>query len=195
MSCSLTATAALAKIIDMVGKGSRVIDVGSGAGTHAALMREAGLLVTTNSYEPPADFVGDFLTTDCGRDYDGVWAAHVLEHQPNPNLFLRKCFDIAKDGAVVAITVPPAKTPIVGGHVSLWNTGLLLYHMILAGFDCQKAIALRYGYNISVVVRKKGFDMPTLRYDNGDIETLAPFFPFKAVQGFNGDIGELNWHV
>src|SRR3546814_7766357 len=44
-----------------------VLDVGSGAGNHAHVFRTAGKDVTQNSYTAPADVVGDYLTTDCGR--------------------------------------------------------------------------------------------------------------------------------
>ena len=184
----ITASKALDRLLSEDGIES-VIDVGSGAGKHAAIMRQNGKQVFTVNLEPPADIVGDFLDIDESRKYDAVWAAHVLEHQPNTNLFLKKCFRILNDNGLLAITVPPLKHQIVGGHVSLWNGGLLLYNTIIAGFDCKSAEVLKYGYNISLMVRKKTAVLPELRMDRGDIESLAEFFPFSVKQGFNGDIG------
>lgn len=170
-----------------------VLDVGSGRGEHAEIMRAAGMTVTTNSLEPPADYVCDFLELPDDEFFDCLWCSHVLEHQPNPGLFLQKCFRLLRDDGLLAITVPPAKPAVVGGHVSLWNMGILLYHLILAGFDCRQAQGKQYGYNISVLVRKKAAELPELRMDCGDIERLAEFFPFKAEHGFNGEIQKINW--
>lgn len=178
-----------------------VLDIGSGDGSHARYMRDHGKNVIAVSLEPPADWVGDYLTGECLKKFDAIWACHVLEHQPNPGLFLKKCFSDLKDGGVLAITVPPAKHNIVGGHVTLWNAGLLLYNMILAGFDCREArVSRNYPaveggtpYNISVIVKKREAVLPTLRMDTGDIEALAKFFPFPAEHGFNGSLPAINW--
>lgn len=192
MRRDLTAYEALAKVCAMDDI-ETVLDVGSGAGLHAEAMRLAGKTVTTNSLEPPADLIGDFLDLGETEKFDCIWAAHVLEHQPNPNLFLTKCFRLLRDDGVLAITVPPFKKEIVGGHLTVWNGGLLLYNVILAGFDCGEARLKKYGYNISLIVRKRAYNRPTLRMDKGDIAALAPFFPFQARQGFNGEINEVNW--
>lgn len=169
-----------------------VLDIGCGDGRHASRFRSAGFNVTTISLQAGADIVGDYLKSDCGQ-FDLVWASHVLEHQPNPNLFLKKCFADLNDGGWLCVTVPPLKHEIVGGHVSLWNAGLLLYHLILAGFDCRDARVKCYGYNISVLVQKIPARLPALAMDFGDIEALAEFFPLPVSNGFNGNIDSVNW--
>jgi SAM-dependent methyltransferase len=169
-----------------------VIDVGSGDGAHTAFMRAAGKRVTAVSLLPPADVLDDYVATQLGP-VDGIWASHVLEHALNVGEFLRKCFRDLREGGVLALTVPPAKHDIVGGHVSLWNEGLLLYRLILSGFDCAAARIGVYGYNISVIVRKVSIALPGLAMDAGDIERLAPFFPVPVKQGFDGRIGCIAW--
>lgn len=188
MATSTNAALALEKLLTW--DFHSVLDVGAG-GTHADTFSSHGKDVTTiNLYN--ADIVGDYCSTILPQ-FDCIWASHVLEHQPNPNRFLRKCFRDLKDDGILAVTVPPRKDEIVGGHVSLWNAGLLLYHLILAGFNCKNASVKTYGYNISVLVRKSPFTLPPLKMDFGDIETLSPFFPIKVVNGFNGNIQEANW--
>lgn len=166
-----------------------VLDVGSGAGHHAARMRRAGKQVTTNSLIPPADIIGDFMETEIINKFNAIWAAHVLEHQPNPNLFLRKCYDLLDDDGILFLTVPPLKHDVVGGHLNLYNAGLLIYQCIMANFDCSEATIMQYSYNISLIVRKKHAFLPPLKMDEGDIEALARFFPFEARQGFDGRLG------
>lgn len=172
----------------------RVIDIGSGNGQHAQVMRDHGKQVATISKSAPAMFVGDYMQVPCPDPLaDGIWASHVLEHMPNVQGFLEKCFRELRDDGLLAVTVPPAKHQIVGGHVSLWNEGLLLYRLILAGFDCAQARVGVYGYNISVLVRKKRAVLPELAMDCGDIERLAKFFPVPVTQGFDGQLGCIEW--
>jgi SAM-dependent methyltransferase len=172
---------------------STVLDVGAGEGEHARIMRAAGRIVVTVSLCAPADHVGDFLAWDSSQRFDAIWACHVLEHQVNPGLFLKACRERLKPGGVLAVTVPPAKHDIVGGHVTLWNAGLLLYHLILAGFDCRQARVGAYGYNISVLVRRSDIELPRLANDHGDIARLAKWFPVPVVEGFDGELPDVEW--
>lgn len=187
------AAEALRKVLGM--EFQSVLDIGSGKGDHAQLFREAGKTVTTCSLVPPADFVGfDYLDLSFGGEtFDCIWASHVLEHQPNVNQFLQKCFSDLADNGILAITVPPAKDQIVGGHLTIWNEGLLLYNLVMAGFDCSQAAVKRYGYNISVIVRKKARGPVDMIMDNGDIDRLARYFPNRAREGFDGCLGAINW--
>jgi len=192
---------------------SSVIDIGCGDGKHSKVFLEAGCTVNGLDIvlnprlqqwlgfnkEFAGNFVftaADFNTTKLSpQKYSCVWASHVLEHQPNVNSFLVRCFNLLEDDGVFAVTVPPAKPNIVGGHLTVWNPGLLLYNMILAGFDCSDAHVKCYGYNISVVVQKKEREPVNLKFDSGDITTLAPFFPgeLKAHENFNGIFEKVNW--
>lgn len=182
---------AIAKLLPM--DFTTVLDIGSGDGFHAQKMRKAGKRVTTLDINGKADINCSFDQMPLTRFYDAVWACHVLEHQPNVGNFLKKCFAVLDNNGIMAVTVPPRKDAIVGGHLTLWNAGLLLYNMVIAGFDCSQAMVKTYGYNISVIVRKKKAALPQLAYDNGDIERLSHFFPFVAKQGFDGVINQLNW--
>jgi len=176
-----------------------VLDIGSGGGEHTRIFREHGKEVTavdfgTSIYYEQGNqkgieiIRGDFNAVVFTSPFDCVWASHILEHQLNVNLFLKKVHAVLKEGGVLAITVPPLKNELVGGHVNLWNGGLLLYNLILAGFDCREARVLKYDYNISVIVHKKSIILPTLSYDAGDIMKLRKFFPEGFSEGMDGDI-------
>ncbi len=182
-----------------------VLDIGCGEGKHSDLFLEAGKDVTAIDYGESPYFlknksrikaiVADFNRYEFDRQFDCVWCCHVLEHQLNPHDFLKKVHSVLKEDGVLCVTVPPAKQRISGGHVSLWNAGLLLYHLVLAGFDCSQAETLRYDYNVSVIVRKHTVDvMDKLVFDAGDITTIRPYLPenllyFKGNQDvcFVGD--------
>ena len=180
-----------------------MLDIGSGAGEHSAILKDRGKEVTAvdfgtsvyaETHEDGIDFVcGNYIECAFAKKFDAVWACHVLEHQPNANLFLKKMLSDVVDGGAIAITVPPLKHQIVGGHLSLWNAGLLLYNLVLAGNDCSDASILRYGYNISVIVRRADAKLPELTYDSGDVARISASLPQVLSEGVDGNFSEANW--
>lgn len=199
----MRAGAALSYLLDQDGINS-VMDVGSGGGEHALVFAREGKSVHCvdlgRSVFVQRSVVLDelrglptvrhsqvnFMDLETDETHDLVWCSHVLEHQPNANAFLKKALSLVTPGGWLAVTVPPLKHKIVGGHVSLWNAGLLLYQLIMAGNDCSDAVIMNYGYNISVLVRRRDVELPELDYDSGDINRLAPFFPPDCAERFDG---------
>ena len=173
-----------------------VIDVGSGTGLHAKLMESFGKKVTRLDYGVSDTFkkggytqaaiVADIVKFEPTEKWDCVWASHIMEHQQNVGLFIGKLFYMAKDNGIVAITVPPAKQRITGGHLTMWNQGLVIYNCCLAGFDMSEAEVFRYGNNITMIVRKKPASLPNLGFDKGDIDLLLPLLPKGFRQGLDG---------
>lgn len=192
-----------------------VLDIGSGAGSQSHAFKEAGKKVTAvdmgksvyfnrrnrnyDGVELITDNFNEWKPSDLSQWYDVVWCSHILEHQRNPGEFLERCKRRVGPDGLLVVTVPPLKHSIVGGHVTLWNAGLLLYHLVLAGFNCSDAAVKTYGYNITVIVRRHlsgGIPesvLKALHCDAGDIARLAPYFPFNVKEGFDGRIEEVNW--
>lgn len=181
-----------------------VLDIGCGSGEHSRIFREHGKQVISIDYGRSVYFqtnkasesilIGDFLEFSEATDpFDCIWCSHVLEHQINVNLFLKHIDYLCKDNGILAITVPVFNGLMEGGHLTAWNAGLLLYNLVLAGFDCKEARVLTQGYDISVIVRKKVVSLPILDYDNGDITRLQDFLPDCLTENSNGTISSLNW--
>ena len=184
-----------------------VLDIGSGEGLHSEIFKEYGKIVTSLDYgkSPYAldsnnkqdIIIADFMQYDFkDKIFDAIWCCHILEHSLNTNLFLEKINSILEADGILAITVPPLKNEIVGGNLSFWNAGLLLYQLVIAGFDCKDAIVKKYVYNISIIVKKNEINIKDkLVYDNGDISTIKQYLPkqikydinFKDIS-FCGDI-------
>jgi len=109
---------------------------------------------STDLYED-ADYKGDFLGYEFNRKFDAVFCSHVLEHQRNVGLFIEKIYDVLADDGILAIAVPCHDRKILlGGHITSWNAGLLVYNLILGGFDCAGAHIFQ-GADLNLVVRKK----------------------------------------
>ena len=175
-SLALRGGDALEKLLDDYSFES-VLDLGCDIGAHTNEFRRHGKKVSSIDLASCADFVpdcvGDYLTTQYSGQFDAIWCCHVLEHILDTGAFIRKMYQDLKPDGVCAITVPPAKHNIVDGHVSIWNAGLLLYNMVLCGFDCSAAAVKTYGHNISVIVKK----VPAGKCDvNTSVQNLSAFF-------------------
>jgi SAM-dependent methyltransferase len=179
-----------------------VLDIGSGQGLHTEVFLRSGKDVTSldlgssiyyeRSTNKHRTIHADFNSHPFPERFDCIWASHVLEHQLNVNAFLRKCHETLNDRGILAVTVPPMKPEIVGGHVTLWNAGLLLYNLVLAGYDCRNARVLKYGYNITAIVQKNGtIVLPQLSFDSGDIDRLAAYLPEGFHEGIDGDFAQV----
>jgi hypothetical protein len=196
----ITSKEALAKLNSVLAPRSSILDIGAGKDQfHANWFRDKGHTVHTVDFFEDSTYIGDFNSIDITSKYDALWASHCLEHQLNVNSFLKKVFSVTKENGYIAITVPPLKHQIVGGHVTLWNAGLLVYNLVLAGFDCSQAMIKEYGYNISIIVQKKTIKIPyeSLEYDTKDLVTLNKFFPQSLSYGknsvFDGNFKICNW--
>lgn len=184
-----------------------VLDIGAGALQHTDLFLKNKKIVDICDYGNSVyynnrvivenirnKYIGDFNKINFNNKYDAIWCCHILEHQVNVNIFLKKIHSLLNEGGYLAIIVPPRKPFIVGGHVTLWNAGLVLYNLILAGFDCSEECYIKqYDYNIGIIIKKKSIDKfpKGLSMDKGDIELLNKYFPFDVKHGFNGDIFNL----
>lgn len=151
------------KICD-TGDVKTVLDIGSGHGEHARLMRHFGKEVFTNDWKTDSDFPGDILDIDFkGRQFDAVLCSHVIEHQRNVGLFLDKLISLVKDGGLISIACPRHDANrLVIGHVSVWSMHLLCYHLMQAGVDCSQAQCLEDN-ETTVVVRKNMIDMAAIQ--------------------------------
>lgn len=174
-------------------KGSTVLHIGGGKTGEDKQLREAGFNLITADYS--RNRVRYEAVPSRPLSYDGVYCSHTLEHVRNVGVFLDKIVSETKDGGLIGLVVPPLKQEIVGGHLSLWNAGLLVYNLIRAGLDCSQAAVHSYGYNCAVLVRKRKVGLPDLEEDCGDIESLRHLFPLPVEHGFDGRIQQCNWSV
>lgn len=174
-----------------------VLDVGAGAGVHARVLHDFGKKVTkldfgTSVYAQRTEkdgirtILADINKVELNETFDCIWASHVLEHQPNVGHFLQRLKLWTKPEGIMAISVPPAKFTLVGGHLSLWTPGLLVYNLVMNGIDCSDAKVLHYGYNITAIIRNRHIEPADLHYDTGDVNRLAAFMPEGFREGMDG---------
>lgn len=143
-----------------------------------------------NDYE----YKGDFVDINFDKKFDFVLASHVLEHQRNVGKFIDKMIDVAKPNGYICIVVPIRKPFITGGHLTIWNPGLLLYNLVAAGLDCSECYLRQIDYDIGVLIRVNRYNKNNhkLTYDRGDIDLLSRYFPMPLTEPFNGDIMKID---
>lgn len=183
-----------------------VLDVGAGNLLAASYFVQNGKVVDVNDFETSPymkteavsisgvrNFIsGDFNGLEFAEKYDLLWISHVLEHQLDVHAFLLKAISLIKEGGYLAVAVPPRKPFIVSGHINLFNPGLLLYRMVLAGLDCSTAKVFQYDGNICLLMKVQKINLPELLFDIGDIDKLQSYFPLNVQEGFNGDLMQSN---
>lgn len=187
-----------------------VLDIGCGPKKHSKMFELNGKTVDTldgcKQYKPK--FLGNFsdLTDSIPNEsYDCVWFSHVLEHEVNVGSFLINVKNKLKDEGILALTVPPLKHQIVGGHVNLYNLGLIVRVLVASGFDCSQGIGLAYDYDLSFIVRKKDIEWSieiieelnlnnsfidkngTLVSNGGDLFKIKKYFPDVSWQKHGTD--------
>lgn len=135
-----------------------VLDIGSHAQHVTRIFRHLGKKVTTVEVAPfwDADHKKDYLDIAFSTKFDAIWCSHTLEHQRNVGQFLDKMFDDLREGGVLALTVPyDLGTNLSFGHCNCFSPLVLLYHLVLAGFDCSRASVKCYNYNIGIILTKR----------------------------------------
>ncbi|MFW6122195.1 MAG: hypothetical protein ACOC80_15035, partial [Petrotogales bacterium] len=119
--------------------------------------------------------------------YQSVITSHVIEHCANTEIFVKTLFNTIEEESNFCIIWPKPKFSIVGGHVHIFNPGLVLYNLIRCGIDCRKVHIIHNGYSYAVMGVYKRFDLPNLTYDKHELLRLSKWFPCKVSHNFNGN--------
>ncbi|MBL1209985.1 class I SAM-dependent methyltransferase [Geminocystis sp. GBBB08] len=184
-----------------------VLDIGSRNGTSARLFSFLGKNVTTieMSADFEADYVGDYLDVSFPQKFDAIWCSHVLEHQRNIGTFLDKIYQDLKEDGILAVTVPSSLCPLMIGHPNIFTPLHLVYHLILAGFDCRNVRIKYYDWQFTILLQKKSngiksISLASTHYPDSTsialVEDLLNYFPLKIPKNGHiwGEIESLNWN-
>jgi len=185
---------------------NHVLDIGSRNGTSARLFSFLGKNVTTieMSEDFEADYVGDYLEVSFPQQFDAIWCSHVLEHQRNIGTFLDKIYQDLKEGGILAITVPSSLCPLMIGHPNIFTPLHLVYHLVLAGFDCQNVRIKYYDWQFTILLEKKSNNIKSISLASTHyldstlialVENLLNYFPLDIPENGHiwGEVESLNW--
>lgn len=175
-----------------------VLDIGCGVGDFFYYLHQRNLEVSGSGIDmvDPREVLRlprftyqklDFMEYTPDRQFDLVFSSHTVEHNANTGLFLEKMIACVKEGGIFCLIWPPPKPEVVGGHLHVFNMGLMVYNLVRIGVDCRKVEMLKSGYNLAILGYYTPFDLPPLTHNRFEIHLLKEFFPFPVSQGFNGD--------
>lgn len=150
-------------------KDLKCLDIGSGAGIHTNILRQAGCNVTQlDKYSPNAEIQEGFLEHAFEESYDIVFCSHVIEHQRNCGLFFDKIFDVLEENGRLVMSAPkhPATT-MIEGHINSFILPIFLQQLIYAGFDCNRGKLLSCGgiENSVIVPKADNYDLKEREHD------------------------------
>ncbi len=202
----LPAAMALAKLLSAY-EFETVLDFGPGTEERCLSLFRVGRLVTTLVPQDkaierlPEDITirrGELLDTILPTTFDCIIAAHMLHRQRDPQRFLRRLHDLLPEYAILALTVPALRYPMLHGELSIWSPGLVLYHLVLAGFNCSSVKVLTQGEEISVIIEKDSIDPWEEGTPLPPLASLRRYLPARVdfvlePACFNGDIPNLDW--
>ncbi|MDF7826608.1 class I SAM-dependent methyltransferase [Pontiellaceae bacterium B12227] len=187
---------------------NRILDVGFGHGAASRFFRLKGKEVVAidrdvQYRDAPLEIMkkeGIEIVESSFEDYqpegqiDAIWLSHVLEHTLDVGQFLKKARSILSEKGWLFVMVPPFKHEVVGGHVTPgWNIGVLMYVLLVCGFDIKNGHFVKHGYSICAFVQKSSVELPVLCHDQGDIERTRDLWPLEVHQGFDGRLTSVNW--
>lgn len=180
-------------------KFDNVLDLGCGYFPYYDIFKSKGIEYTGIDVWNPRDIAklseqkgiefinGDILRYDFkGRKFQCVVSSHVIEHVANTEDFVRRLMELTEEGGIICIVYPKMKQQVVGGHVHIFNNGIVYYNLIRCGISCKDWITLSKGYSNCLMGRFNRFEIPQLTYSRGEIELLSEHFPFPAKQDFHG---------
>jgi SAM-dependent methyltransferase len=171
-----------------------ILDIGCGRGNMFRFLKGKEItgidVIDKNkvALTPGAKYIQDNISTYTPDEkYDAVMCCHLIEHVPDTESFIKTFFSFIDEGSPWCIIWPPPKPQVVGGHVHVFNHGMMLYNIVRTGIDCSNVRLVKKEYSNGIMGVKKSFKLPQLIYVGGELELLAKWFPFKAKQNFDGN--------
>lgn len=166
--------------------GATILDIGCGPGVHLDYFRSKDLIGTGLDRNPDYfEFAGEIehvrdIERLEGREFDYVFASHVLEHSPNPYSDLLRWRALLKDGGTIIIFVPPFENDVSNDHWSTgWNVGQLAMTLVAAGFDCRDSTFYQTGNQVF------GFGVKRDFWGKFIINESLPHLPEAMSEGLN----------
>ncbi|MGF9691273.1 class I SAM-dependent methyltransferase [Rhizobium sp. 0TCS1.26] len=133
-------------------------------------------------------------------DFDCLIAIDLLQRHPDPQAFLRQLNVLLAEGGTLALAVPALRYPLVTGDLSIWSSGLILYHLAAAGFDCRDVQLTTDDGRIYVLLVKRSIALPTFEQALPPVDRLRPYLPASlefvetsAGLAFDGDVHAIGW--
>jgi len=139
----------------------RILEIGPGTGLTTELLIKQGFDVHVCEMDPRTakyiskmhtcnSHIGRFETIEIKKQFDLIYAGHVIEHSENPIRFFEKAFSLLKHNGIFYIDTPD--THYAKMHGQSWrhfNTRNLYEHCSLLGITTVEKLAKLVGFKIT----------------------------------------------
>lgn len=203
---------------------TQVADLGAGLGQHTRYFLDQGCEVVAvdkvltdelgaviSSHQDQCRFVESDLSRLPFEDgeLESIWASYCLEHMEDPLSVLREWRRVLRPRGILAVSVPPYKSEVVGRHVFTgWNVGQLMLTLLRTGYNIRDGAFARHEWNIFAVVCREEHppqlqpndeilcqycDLfpPQIQEAIGQRKFINPFG--ETISSFEGEIKQLGW--
>ena len=179
----------IAVLVDeLVPRGSRVLDVGAGAGAFSQRLADAGYEVTAVDVDESKWMatdvrfrvldVADGLKVSVDTEYDAIFCLEIIEHLENPFEFMRDTIEVVRPGGLMFLSTPNVTSFLsralffLRGELHQFGPADLSYgHITPMTFHHLETAASRAGWR--VVRRVPGGYLPVFDLSSLTIRSLA----------------------
>ena len=142
----------------LLGRKGRFLDVGGSIGTAAEAARRAGFEAVVQEPDaeatargrelfPDVEHVEGFLgDLDLANPFDLIFCAEVVEHVPDPSVFMAELFALLKPGGLIYFTTPDCGHFRRPKHFLDWKSVKPPEHIVLFTKAGLKALAAQAGF-------------------------------------------------
>lgn len=188
----------VARLKEMTGGGT-LVDVGIGTGLLLHLAEEGGFRALGCEISPAAaekakeEFgvevkVGDFLAADFEAPLDAITMADVVEHTPNPRVFLERAAEVLRPGGGLFVAVPNHRSILFG------MADVLARVPLLAGVAQRVYVPNHYWYftpaTLAQLIGECGFEVQEVRGESPYLGRYSFSAPIKLGLSVLNQIGE-----
>ena len=185
----------VARLKDMTGGGT-LVDVGIGTGLLLHLAEEGGFRaigceISEGAAEKATEefgvdvHVGDFLEASFDGPVDAITMADVVEHTPDPRVFLERAAEVLRPGGGLFVAVPNHRSLLFG------VADLLARFPLLSGVAQRVYVPNHYWYftpaTLARLIGECGFEVKQVRGESPYLGRFSFSFPIKL------GLGVLNW--
>ena len=111
------------QIVEVLGPGAAVLDLGAGSGAMSARLADLGFAVTAMDVVPENFRLHDsvpFIAANLNEAFadridtapEGIIALEILEHLENPRHFVRECYRALKPSGYLLLSTPNVDSPV-----------------------------------------------------------------------------------
>ena len=147
------------RLLPVLPKGSRILDIGGGPGYQTQWLRECTYDAVSVDLQAPSVDVPHVAADAHALPFedgsvDAVWTHHAFEHMRDPLGALPEINRVLRQDGYLFFTVPDTNGVVSSGHINRYDMTLLVYHLAMCGFNTRAGHFGKFRSHLRASVRK-----------------------------------------